>query len=616
MSNPIIPLLPASLRQQLSRPTTSDSAPASVNTESDGRPVLSEQLVELLSTSSRGRSLLDRLAAASAGQTTEVAAKVAKNFDQLSTGATNRRTSLLDLLVTEQKLPVQVRLSQPAATLPKGLDLQLLNRSGQWFVRSAPLANSALTGPSNQLSATSGNSNTSVADSQSLPAGSGSRVMSASIGNPSGNTPALPPLTTALGYNGKTAAAGLTQASPTAPSTATSATPASSPAATPTPALSSTTNITSNTPNNNPTAAQPDSLPSGVKLPNPELLQRWVSGRQALLPMPPSAAPPSASTNLYQPQRPTNGASSANTTSSPATATADNHVAASQRLLGALAQVVQSRNPALRQILQNFVQQLPTSEQLGTQQGVRSALQQSGLFMESSLFALANGTEDDSASRLLQEANRLFGGLNNNADNLLAGQRDIKAVLGRLLAASQPGAQADNAEQPTLLRLQTDSGASPLQRQLQTALADIELQQHRLITQHQAPDNSGLDTSLLYRQQERPAAVAMSWHPDDDSSHEQTHKSTAKAQWRLQLQLELDGIGCVQIDARIGWPKLAVTFWSQNPDSLRQLHQQLPGLRQRLQAAGAEVNDLDARFGQAPSGNQTRIQRSLVDLFT
>ena len=593
MSQPIIPLLPPGLRQQLTTPAPSGRPPGSATTDAAPAAGMSGQMVALLSSSQSGRELLARIAAAQGDPAGEVAAKVAKNVDQLSTGATNRRTLVLDLLVSGEPKAVQVRLLTPQQPLPAGTAVQLLHRNGQWWLRTESIP----------------------VDKSSLP--------STLAGLQPSGTPSAMPINTINTINtissGPASHPG-TQLSQTPPAGNTSTQPAASATAAPataTPATAATATSGS------PPSSMPTISTSTQPLPPAAVMQRWLTARLAVAAEP--AASPTRTDTYAAPGLASRPASHLQTGNNTGTADSGGTNASLSRPQPVLVSLLQSlsQHPAshIRQTLQNLLQQLPASQQLGTPQGVRQALLSSGLFMESQLFsAVTSNTETtlQDINQRLQSARTDATGTSLGIEPVLAGDRDLKAVLARVLMQLQQHDKGQPAadQTPTILRLQQETASQPLTRQIQSALADIELQQHRLVSQHGQTENTGLDASLLYRQQERPAAVNLGWHPDDNSDHGRDPTPRAKAQWRLQLELNLEGIGAVQIDARIGWPKLAVTFWSQNASALQQLHQALPPLRQRLQAAGADVSDLEARFGQAPAGNTTRIQRSLVDLFT
>lgn len=608
MNSPLIPLLPPALQQQLTSQRPASTPADSASTDNSGSDTGPDLPVKIRQADAQARSILQEVARAQTGKNRQIAAKVAESLDQWITTATNRRTSLLTLVLAHSNSrntsQIQVQLPEGAGTPATGTAVNLLPRNGQWFLQLAPAsarqpasASGFVAGPTSETDPnTSAKSSTTQSTTRTAaPAGTSSwlaaRLLLASVTANSQTLYARPLSTSGTAGNLST------NTTTNIPATNIPATPADTNSHTRLPAAGG----------QNPLASRPLLV---------SLLERLFTLSQQ---------------------------------------TANNHSGPANP--GSTLQANSHRLPkALLQQVATFVGKLPDSQNLSTSSGVQQAIRNSGLFLESSLFSQQAATLDNSRPKtnsrsILQQANQLFNSLrNNNASPLLSGAEsatadtsgnsrthdpsttDTKALLIRLLAiaattdssrSSSHNARADLNLPLTMPQQPEASGQNSL-RQLQAALADIELSQHRLASAHQqdhsasstSTDNS-LNCNLLYRHQDQPRAVSLQLQRDDsDSEANQQHRSHKSAQWRLNLQLDLDGIGSVRIDARIGWPRLAVTFWSQQADCLLQLNQQLPGLRQRLVAAGAEVTDLQARFGQPPASAQPAVQRSLVDLFT
>jgi hypothetical protein len=597
MNSPLISLLPPALQRQLT-PQAPASTPAdSASTDGSSPDKGPELPLQIRQADTQARSILQQAARAQTGKNRQIAAKVAESLDQLITTATNRRTSLLTLVLAHSNSrntsQIQVQLPEGASTPATGTAVNLLPRNGQWFLQLAPAsarqpasASGCAAGPASETDPnTSAKSSTTQSTTRmAAPAGTSSWL-----------------------------AARLLLAS-TSSSQMLYARPLSTSA---TAAHLSTNSITANR----------TVVDNGTRLPA-------AAGQN------PGASRPllvSLLDRLFTlSEQTTNNHSGP---ASPGSALLSN----SHMLPKALLQQVAT-----------FVGRLPDRQNLSTPGGVQQAVRNSGLFMESTLFSqLLSTTASDrietGGRSVLQQANQLFASLRSSSGPALSESQavttnsinsrstdpsttDTKALLIRLLAiaattdssrSSSHTARSD-PNLPLTMPQQPEASSQSSLRQLQAALADIELSQHRLASAHHqdqsasstSTDNS-LNCNLLYRHQEQPRAVSLQLQRDDsDSEANQQHRSHKAAQWRLNLQLDLDGIGSVRIDARIGWPRLAVTLWSQQADCLLQLNQQLPGLRQRLVAAGAEVTDLQARFGQPPASAQPAVQRSLVDLFT
>ncbi len=107
---------------------------------------------------------------------------------------------------------------------------------------------------------------------------------------------------------------------------------------------------------------------------------------------------------------------------------------------------------------------------------------------------------------------------------------------------------------------------------------------------------------------------------DDPNAQHQHSPPSAAAQrqpvWQLKLHFELEQFGPLDVEIQLGWPRLDITFWSSQQHTRHMLSAALQPLRQRLQALGAEVQQMEVRHGSLPVGQQNVITQRLVDLHT
>jgi hypothetical protein len=87
---------------------------------------------------------------------------------------------------------------------------------------------------------------------------------------------------------------------------------------------------------------------------------------------------------------------------------------------------------------------------------------------------------------------------------------------------------------------------------------------------------------------------------------------TSISEWRLTLSIDLDEAGPLHFDVSFRHPSVSAQVWVEKQSTLKQVHQELPLLRQSLSDLGLEVADLDCRRG-APQQAQTRLEHRLVD---
>lgn len=83
--------------------------------------------------------------------------------------------------------------------------------------------------------------------------------------------------------------------------------------------------------------------------------------------------------------------------------------------------------------------------------------------------------------------------------------------------------------------------------------------------------------------------------------------------WRLDLAFDLPRLGPLHVQAQLFNSNLSSQVWAEQPATVTVVRQELPWFRERLQAAGLNVGELDCHSGRPPQGNRTRLQQRWVD---
>lgn len=109
----------------------------------------------------------------------------------------------------------------------------------------------------------------------------------------------------------------------------------------------------------------------------------------------------------------------------------------------------------------------------------------------------------------------------------------------------------------------------------------------------------------------RIAQLRIDQFPDDRAESRQQQK-TAASEWRLSLSMDLDEAGPLHFDVALRQQSVSAQVWAEKQSTLRQVHDELPLLRQSLADLGLEVTDLECRRG-SPQGTVTKLEHRLVD---
>tara|TARA_B100001109_G_scaffold201911_1_gene168683 strand:+ start:71874 stop:73760 length:1887 start_codon:yes stop_codon:yes gene_type:complete len=191
---------------------------------------------------------------------------------------------------------------------------------------------------------------------------------------------------------------------------------------------------------------------------------------------------------------------------------------------------------------------------------------------------------------------------------LLSG--DHKAVLARALLQwlnqLRPEGTAPLRELPVTQPPSTDTPEAF--RLLQTALAQTENEQ---VARLQSGNDNLMNIPLFFRQGEQLREIQLQIRREEEEQTDQQQKKAVR--WQLRLHFELEKLGNMDVELSLSLPRLEATFWSEQADTLRLLNHRLTPLRQRLQAMGVEVSELQARHGSLPPMSRNQVRQYLVD---
>lgn len=281
--------------------------------------------------------------------------------------------------------------------------------------------------------------------------------------------------------------------------------------------------------------------------------------------------------------------------------------------------------PALaQQNLQNLLANLPTSGALapgagkteGIAQQVRQWLSDSGVFAESRL--LQGGQPPAAGADLKLVLARIAGAL-------LAAQGDGPEHFNRLTPLASHDLVQSPLQFPSVSTSTTSSSSEPLSvgqalRMLAGMLNRITVNQlHSQVLTARAGAEPGLPVNTLLielpwltpQQEPRLAQLRLEQYKrGDESASSPGHRNVSE--WRLALSMDLDAAGPLHFDVLFRYPSVSAQVWAEKQSTLRQVHQELPLLRQSLKDLGLEVKDLDCKRG-SPQQAQTRLEHRLVD---
>lgn len=264
--------------------------------------------------------------------------------------------------------------------------------------------------------------------------------------------------------------------------------------------------------------------------------------------------------------------------------------------------------PAITDLARQFLGELPTREAIRSPEGMKQAVQHSGVFLEPQLARFAQQ----------QQANQT------PAQALPPPMGDSKAAILHLLLSlltltqAQPKApnpapsQTPAAYSPPFPHLppqpqaraaatlsanmNTQQALLELLRQTEGGLARIQLHQLLSLPQDDEGKRSWV-TELPVRHGDHVDVIQL--RIEEEGAAETSEKKRSK-QWSVTLALDLDRLGPVRIRVTLLNGQVSAVFWAESAQASQTFQAHLQELHQQLQQAGLNVANLSANQGQMP----------------
>jgi hypothetical protein len=258
--------------------------------------------------------------------------------------------------------------------------------------------------------------------------------------------------------------------------------------------------------------------------------------------------------------------------------------------VAALAQrpMVRQLPPTLRTALAMLEHAMPTPGDLTQGEGLRTAIQRSGLYLESLVARappdLPTLLADDWKGALLRVA------------ALLDQTAPAPPPLGRSDAApplQQTGLQAQPriplASLGALAAAADSAEVTPLVAQLH---ADVKAALARLeVVQMEASTSAAWMVEIPVRGADGRDVLQLQLEPIADGAEDGSNG------WILGFALDLPALGPVQGELQLREPRLSVRLWAERAATVELLERQFTPLRQRLAACGLLLDQLSCQFG-------------------
>jgi hypothetical protein len=239
--------------------------------------------------------------------------------------------------------------------------------------------------------------------------------------------------------------------------------------------------------------------------------------------------------------------------------------------------------PYLRSALALLEHSMSTPRELATPEGLRQAVNRSGLFLEAQLAQAptsdATTAQDDMKGALLRLVTILQGQatLSESTDDEVDPPLLYRGVTPQARLPLPPELANTSDATELLPRLNTD---------VQAALARLE------VAQLQANPNHWI-VEIPVQHAEGADVLQISLK----------HEPEAERDWTMGFSLDLPSLGPIVGELQLRGLRLSVRLWAQLRETVDRLEGQFADLRQRLDATGLFLDQLSVQFGLPQAGN-------------
>ncbi len=252
----------------------------------------------------------------------------------------------------------------------------------------------------------------------------------------------------------------------------------------------------------------------------------------------------------------------------------------------------------VREAVVELLSRLPNAQKLATPEGIKQAIDDSGLFFES---RLAQGVEKgalqgDVKTILFRLASLLRQSLKTLAKQpppLPPARPDAKG--GGKQGAARPAATAGQAAAATAKQAESTALLQLLSRQSESSLARVQMNQLTSLNAQQQGDETVLALELPLFNGKESELLEMTIRREGKRT-----RGGEEACWSVTLKLDNDDYGAIRAVVTLVGRKVSTTFWCEQAEAQQLFQQHLEKLRARMGEQGLELGRTQALVGLPP----------------
>lgn len=271
-----------------------------------------------------------------------------------------------------------------------------------------------------------------------------------------------------------------------------------------------------------------------------------------------------------------------------------------------------SVSPELRALAKNVIEQLHTSAQSATPEGLKQAVKDAGPFFEHRLATASGDTEEQVFDHDLKAGLLRLAAYLKNALPPASASPSNK-LPPAILPASASGARHTHAPSPPVQGVAQLAGHATLEtlfKEVDAALARITMQQLLSLPENDS-DTVQWIFDLPLRSGERVDVFHLHVFREKHS-----RSALGSPAWYVRLSFDLVTLGKVGVLLTLVAGSVSASIWAQQQATARLFEEHLAALRTELQTAGVVIGHLHCACGDAPFSSDTPLKQKrdgLVD---
>lgn len=269
---------------------------------------------------------------------------------------------------------------------------------------------------------------------------------------------------------------------------------------------------------------------------------------------------------------------------------------------------------AILVLAKELLDKLPSRDKISSAEGLKQAIKDSGLFLESKLGQAAQkGNAPESSNDIKSLLLRLLNGVRKESSQTAAPTtaRPLLTSTPLLPTPAVPGGrpQPQGKAEATLATLNnTLALLQELGKQTEGSVARTQLHQlASLPTAEQNPLTWSFELPIRNQDKLDLFQFIIEEHQDDENDEQQRR-------WNVTIAFELAPLGPMYARLQLQNGKISTIFWADALDTSTLINQNLTELAQRYQQAGLESSELRCYQGKPPATVNNAIPRIVLDV--